>query len=143
MPGLFRRNKPQSQTSIDPDEVAALLPASVKHPEANRFTPLGTDFDGDEGSDEDIDFLESLVKSVDTHTPAPRRAPESAPAPVSMQTPSMPAVSKLDGLSIFRDMPSDTPERTKLNLNVPDVEMFDLLEDLSTTAAALRRRRAA
>ena len=60
-----------------------------------------------------------------------------------MQTPSMPAVSKLDGLSIFRDMPSDTPERTKLNLKVPDVEMFDLLEELSTTAAALRRRKAA
>ena len=143
MPGLFRRNKAQSHSSIDPDEVAALLPASVKHPEANRFTPLGTDFEGDEGSDEDIEFLESLVKSVDTHTPAPRRAPESAPALVSMQAPSMPAVSKLDGLSIFRDMPSDTPERTTLNLKVPEVEMFDLLEDLSTTAAALRRRKAA
>ena len=78
MAGLFRRPQPARTTSVSREEIESLLPASVRHPEANRFTPLGTDFDGEEGSDEDIEFLESIVKAVeDGDQPLPRPFPSS------------------------------------------------------------------
>ena len=129
------------------EEVESLLPASVKHPEANRFTPLGSDFAGDdEESDQDIEFFESIVRAVEGDEPAPIARP--LPAPMLLHTP---APSRLipqapdDGLSAFREVQVDRQERSVIqtHVSVEDVDMGDLLDELSTTAAALRRRKAA
>jgi hypothetical protein len=40
-------------------------------------------------------------------------------------------------------MRADDPEPRNTNIKVDDVELDDLLEELSTTMAALRRRKAA
>ncbi len=149
MAGWFR--KPRQLELDDPtgsrrEEVESLLPASVKHPEANRFTPLGTDFDGEEESDEDIEFLESIVRAVEGDAPPPMA--KLAPAPMPLHTP---APTRLipqppdDDLSLFREVQVDRKERTVIEarVEIEDVEMADLLDELSTTAAALRRRKAA
>ncbi len=138
MRGLFRRERTESDEPwVDPHEVKSLLPASVKHPEANRFTPLGTDFTGEEGSDEDIEFLTSLLSAVEQDKPAPTRpkhfAPPQKEVPVREDT----------ALNYFREIRDDRDERPPLNIEVEEVEMDDLLEELSTTAAALRKRKAA
>ena len=129
------------------DEVESLLPASVKHPEANRFTPLGSDFDGDsDETDEDIEFLESIVRAVEAGEPAPVVTP--APAPMLLHTPA-PARQipqrPDDDLSVFREVQVDRKERSfiEARVSIEDVDMGDLLDELSTTAAALRRRKAA
>ena len=149
MAGWFR--KPRQLELDDPtgsrrDEVESLLPASVKHPEANRFTPLGSDFDGDDESDEDIEFLESIVRAVEGDAPPP--VAKLAPAPMPLHTPAPTRripISKDDDLSLFREIQVDRKERTVIEarVEIEDVELADLLEDLSTTAAALRRRKAA
>ena len=75
-------------------EVESLLPASVKHPEANRFTPLGSDFAGeDEESDQDIEFFESIVRAVEGDEPVGGAEPEIeigylAPAPEPQCSPA-------------------------------------------------------
>jgi len=147
MSGWFRRPKQMPQTHVDPDELKALLPVSVRHPEANRFTPLGSDFDGEEGSDEDLEFLTTLVESVDRERamparPAPRPAPAREP-PIRRIVAEPKALTAADHMEIFREMRGEEPERRSVNIEVDEVELDDLLESLSTTIAALRHRRAA
>jgi hypothetical protein len=151
MRGLFQRKKADDEGHIDRREVEALLPASVRHPEANRFTPLGSDFDGDETSDEDIEFLTSLVESLDREQIAPA-LPVVRPTPPPARRPAIPAVvppsdtdvfTQPDHLQLFRDMQPDDKDRRTTNIKVDDVDLGDLLEDLSTTMAALRRLKAA
>ena len=151
MRGLFQRHKPEDEGHIDRREVEALLPASVRHPEVNRFTPLGSDFDGDDTSDEDIEFLTSLVESVEREQIAPA-LPVVRPAPPPARKPAIPAVAPAsdmaafrdpDHLQLFRDMQPDEKDRRTSNIQVDDVDLGDLLEDLSTTMAALRRLKAA
>ena len=129
------------------DEVESLLPASIRHPEANRFTPLGSDFEGDgEENDQDIEFFESLVRAVEGDAPAPAGGP--APTPMMVHTPAprrlIPQPQE-DELSLFREVQVDRAERSgaEAHFVVEDVDMGDLLDELSTTAAALRRRKAA
>jgi hypothetical protein len=151
MRGPFQRKKADEESHIDRREVEALLPASVRHPEANRFTPLGSDFDGDDASDEDIEFLTSLVDSVERERIAPG-LPAARPAPPPARKPAIPVVAPAsdmdvftqpDHLQLFRDMQPDDKDRRTTNITVDDVDLGDLLEDLSTTMAALRRRKAA
>jgi hypothetical protein len=151
MRGLFQRHKPEDGGHIDRREVEALLPASVRHPEANRFTPLGSDFDGDDASDEDIEFLTSLVESVEREQIAPA-LPPARPAPPPARKPAIPVVTadsgmavftEADHMQLFRDMQSDEKDHRTNNIKVDDVDLGDLLEDLSTTMAALRRLKAA
>ncbi|HYM16085.1 MAG TPA: hypothetical protein VEZ14_11045 [Dehalococcoidia bacterium] len=147
----FRRSKVEPQIQVDPEEVRALLPASVRHPEANRFTPLGSDFAGEEGTDEDLDFLTALVESVDREEAGPG-LPAARPAPPPAHKPSIQrmapraeamVLAEPDHLSLFRETKVDLRERTRANVTVDDVDLGDLLEDLETTRAALRRRKAA
>jgi hypothetical protein len=151
MRGLFQRHKAEDAGHIDRQEVEALLPASVRHPEANRFTPLGSDFDGDDTSDEDIEFLTSLVESVEREQIAPA-LPTVRPAPPPARKPAIPAVppasdmdvfTQPDHMQLFHDMRVDERDYRTNNIKVDDVDLGDLLEDLSTTIAALRRRKAA
>lgn len=141
-----RRHDRNDELDARRDQVDSLLPASAKHPEANRFTPLGSDFGSDEESDEDIEFLESIVRAVegDGDAPMARTAP---PVRMALRTPA-PArripVPPEDELAPFREIQIDR-ERVdpRARLGIEDVDMADLIEELSTTAAALRRRKAA
>lgn len=147
----FPRRKQEPQIHVDPDEVRALLPASVRHPEANRFTPLGSDFEGEDGADEDLDFLTALVESVDREDVAPglpvaRPAPPPAHKPPIERVPPTAEVAALperDHLSLFRETQADLREHKSANIRVDDVDLGDLLEELETTRAALRQRKAA
>lgn len=148
MAGLFRRQRREPQGHVDPEEVQALLPASVRSPEANRFTPLGSDFDGDEGSDEDIEFLTSIVESVERERampgrPSPRPAPPPARKPPVQRMLAAGEAEAIDHLDLFREMQSHEPEARPRPIQVPEVDLADLLEELETTWAALRRRKAA
>lgn len=144
MPGLFRRQKEEPQGRVDPAEVQALLPASVRHPEANRFTPLGSDFEGDEGSDEDIEFLTSIVESVERERALPARpAPPPARKPPVRRLLAEHEAEAVDHMDLFREMQTHEPESRPRPIVVPEVDLDDLLEELETTRAALRRRRAA
>lgn len=127
------------------DEVRSLLPASVKHPESNRFTPLGSDFGGDEESDEDIEFLQTIVRAVEGEPQAPASRPTPAPTAIRTPAPTRRLPARDDGLSAFREIQVDRRERTVIEarVDIEDVDIADLLDDLSTTAAALRRRKAA
>jgi len=151
MAGWLRR--PQRREAEDQasdnrrDEVESLLPASVKYPETNRFTPLGSDFEGeDEDTDEDIEFLEAIVRAVEGAAPAP--VATAAPTTLLLHTPApsrrIPQPSE-DDLALFREVRSEHDERDAVTRHVrlDDVDMADLLDELSTTAAALRRRKAA
>ncbi len=139
MRGFFRRDdKPATENTISREEIASLLPASVRHPEVNRFTPLGSDFDGEEGSDEDIEFLESIVREVDRRGAETPRGLVVRPDDAPKQ-----AITQDEAMSFFAELQAEREERQQLPIHVDEVEMFDLLEDLSTTAAALRRRKAA
>jgi len=142
-----RRRDVGNQADGRRNEVESLLPASVRHPETNRFTPLGSDFDGeDDQTDQDIEFFEAIVRAVEGDAPAPTATP--APASLLLHTP---APSRLipqpreDELALFREAQGEHSERDTVtrHVHLDDVEMVDLLDDLSTTAAALRRRKAA
>jgi hypothetical protein len=143
MPGWLKRNDAQRRATLAPrSEIEALLPASARNTEGHRFTPLGTDMPDQDGSehDPDLDFFASLAKEVDA-VEAPATAPAVARhAPVHQ--PLLPSAPS-DALEIFRAMKSDDSERQTFDFKLKETDMADLLEDLSTTALALRQRKAA
>jgi hypothetical protein len=124
----------------DPGEVAALLPSSVRGPEMNRFTPLGTDAPADL-PDPDLVFFESIADQVRLDDGANSRV--DAPRPTAAN-PRI-ALPDRDQLQAFREMVADRERETRSapRLRVDHVELDDLLEDLATTAAALRQWRKA
>jgi hypothetical protein len=91
-----------------------------------------------EDGDEDVGFIARLVEEAETEViePAPPQPrPDAAREFV---------VRADDGLSAFRETrPVRRRPRVLEAMPVGDVEMDDLLEQLATTAAALRRRKAA
>jgi len=145
--------------------VGQFLPASARPYETQRLiAAYGADDDAD-GPDEDIEFLASLVDEIERTPADPAAAPRVQPAPgVDRSEPNLTralprarpraltANEKMvraepddeAKLNVFRAM-RDEPQRvrTSQQLRVRDVELDDLLEDLSTTAAAIRRRKAA
>lgn len=134
---LFRRK--QNRTSeLTPDEVLARLPASVREPDRDQVLTqmLDVPAEGDE-ADEDVQFLESLVDSVELGTPTPK--PPRVPAPSRDVSPR----DDDNALRFFREAKDERERREPLHLTVPEVQIDDLVEELATTAAALRLRRAA
>jgi hypothetical protein len=147
MASIFSRKRRDANSAPDPenrpeqrhDLLDNYLPASARPYEKQRLiAAYGTDDDAD-GPDEDIEFLESLVTEIDRQ---PFEEPKRLP-PATIETVAAP-VDEETKLNVFREM-RDQPERarTSQQLGVRDVELDDLLEDLSTTAAAIRRRKAA
>jgi hypothetical protein len=148
MAGWFRKQKHvESETNAaadGPDEqrgpgtYAPYVPASVRVPELQRFASFDTEIELDE-PDEDIEFLTALASEV----PPPVR-PSPKPARPLTQNEKM-IDRKPDNLQIFREFAPQVDYRTSVSqvIDVRDVEIGDLLEDLSTTAAALRRKKAA
>jgi hypothetical protein len=116
-------------------EVEAMLPPSVRHPEANRFTPLGSDAP-DDVDDEDLEFLTTLANEVDRAAVSKTSAPPAA-------MPLRGANSRFDDMQVFRQMKDEGKQVTRYDHNLRDVDMADLLEELSDVQAALRQRRVA
>jgi hypothetical protein len=172
MASLFARRRTQPQQRQDPenrpeqqhDLLRTFLPASARPYETQRLAYAYDDEPAD-GPDEDIEFLASLVEEIERQpAPAPserRPAPQAAaegdsdtgaslrarpirpvipPKAITMRV----APPDESHLNVFRAM-RDEPERqrTSHDLGVRDVDLDDLLEDLSTTVAAIRRRKAA
>ena len=81
--------------------------------------------------DADTELLRELAREVEL-------ARSGRPAPAE---PARPAVDPR--LQVFLDTAPAAVARRSLHLRVPDVEIDDLVEELATTAAALRARRAA
>jgi hypothetical protein len=124
--------------AIRPD-IEALLPASVRRPEAHRLTPLGSDMP-DDSYDEDLDFLATLVEEIDREPQAVKRAATAFGPAVSAKRA---AEHQLDDLRVFRDMKDEGRVSARHDFMLSDVAIDDLLEELSTVRAALTRRKAA
>jgi hypothetical protein len=148
MPSFFRRAK-RHRADEEPENLsdrrldryyAERVPASARSPELARLISLPDEDDADpDAPDEDVEFFASLVKEVERKPAA--ETPRSQPAP---RIEHVFAAADEEKLNVFRQMQAEeTRIRTSETLGVPDAELDDLLEDLSTTAAALRRRRAA
>jgi hypothetical protein len=170
MPSLFRRRQDRTDERDDPEnrldqrhDLLRALPASARPREMQRFAAIGATDDDNEGPDEDIEFLESLVSEIDTApAPDPRARPLRTPAPASADVsatslprpaPSAPRPASITmrvptdddaHLNVFRAVRGEPDRvRTSRELRVTDVDLDDLLEDLATTAAAIRLRKAA
>ncbi len=129
---------PENRTRrLAPDEPEPWLkvPASARSPERYRFADPPAEGEVEE-DDEDIEFLSALARQAEREAAATR---EVRPAPARRFN-----VLADTTLDVFRDTNVEQPRpRVLRNIVVEPVEMDDLLEQLSTTAAALRRRRAA
>lgn len=136
--------KPESPASVTRAELEELLPASVRQPEVNRFKPLDADA-GDgadvDAPDEDVRFLESLASAVD-HGGTALSRPAHFTKP-QLGGPEQKVTLDDQALQMFRNTQIVRDERVRPNITVPDVEISDLMEDLTTLRAALRQRKAA
>jgi hypothetical protein len=182
-----RRTDPENRPDQRHDLLRSFVPASARPHETQRLYAPFADEDENDGPDEDIEFLSSLVEEIDHNPPDAMADPRVRPSPaldmdsgagsflrarptrvlgrdattgveadprVRPAAPGRATVNPLQNitaaptdeekLNVFRAV-RDEPERvrTSHDLGVPDVDLDDLLEDLSTTAAAIRRRRAA
>jgi hypothetical protein len=149
MPSFFKRAR-SHRTDQEPENLsdrrldryyADRVPASARSPELARLISLPDDEETDpDAPDEDVEFFASLVKEVERKPAA--ETPRTFPAPHIEHV--IPAPTEEEKLNVFRQMQDEeTRVRTAETLGVEDADLDDLLEELSTTAAALRLRRAA
>jgi hypothetical protein len=117
--------------STDRRGIRAAMPASVRVSAAQRDMRLGIDIDED---DADVEFLSSLVEEV---------ARDTGETTAGNQPAYSRSVERTDGLDAFREMADDRARIERFDFGIPEIDMDDLLEDLTTTALALRRRKAA
>jgi hypothetical protein len=145
MKNFFRREQPRSEGAAPElpsvEGARELVPASAKSPDAQRLMLFNPDEEIDESSDQDLAFLHALIEggapaSTPPHPAA--RKPEPAPAPEQELAP------RGDDLDVFREMAA-LRQRVELakHLRVDNVDMGELLEELHTTRAALKHRKAA
>jgi hypothetical protein len=137
MAGWLKRPREQEETIHPGDEAMARVPASARGPEANRFTPLGSDMP--DGTDEDLDLIQSLLSEVERDETAKRRTE----APKVRENSPNARKSTTEDLEIFRSLQSQGDVTLRHNFRVASIDMADLLDELSVTAAALQRRKAA
>jgi hypothetical protein len=110
------------------------VPASARSPERMRMAA----YDGSpvDETDEDVDFIARLAREAEATLASP-----SDPPPVHPRRFTVPAADVLD---VFREIRPERPRpRVLQTMDIAPVDMDDLLEQLSTTAAALRLRKAA
>lgn len=121
-----------------PEPYAAYVPASVRTPEKQRIGAWVPDLDAEpsEEPDADIEFLTALVNGETRARTLP------SAAALSIRKEQEPD-AQMDALEVFRAHDAEHVVAASKMLNVPQVELGDLLEDLSTVAAALRNRKAA
>jgi hypothetical protein len=145
MKNLFKRNEPQpvEESPVLPLlEARQLMPTSAKSPDQQRLMVFNPDEEIDENTDEDLAFLNSLLNEEQAppqkRQPAPKKEPSPEPEARSI------AAQNADDMQVFRDMAAQR-QRVELakHLRVDDVDMGELLDDLQTMRAAIRRRKAA
>jgi hypothetical protein len=134
---LFNRQPPASELDRNEDAPApepprrSLVPVSALPPERRR---LGI-FDHDDDNAQDVDFLKQIARQAERVEPA---------ANLSRSPGRVESVGAGDDLDVFRDLAAPAPRPAVMaTVHVPEIEISDLLDDLGTTAAALRLRRAA
>lgn len=140
MKNLFKRNaEPDAPIQLPSvDGVLELVPASAKSPDEQRRTLFDPEAEIDESTDQDVAFLQKLLKE-DAAPPAPRLQSRIEPPP-----PTPVIAAPADDLEFFRELAVDR-QRVEVtrHIRVDNVDMGDLLEELQTTSAALRLRRKA
>jgi hypothetical protein len=109
-------------------EARDVLPASVRPPGARSFD--GVDEDGDAA---DLEFLASLAIEVDSE----REDGAAAQQPLRGASP------RFDDMEVFRESKTEAEKTFRYDHRVPDLDLGDLLEELNTVSAALRRQKAA
>jgi hypothetical protein len=125
--------EPEHRT-LAPDDPRRHVPASVRDPSRQRFNVRVPDIVDED--DEDLDMLAELAQEAD-------RAAQSAPTP-RVGRASRFEVSADDQLDVFREArPQRLRPRVLEALSIEEVDIDDLVDQLATTAAALRQRRAA
>jgi hypothetical protein len=148
MPSFFRRAQ-RHRTDEEPENLAdrrldryyaERVPASARSAELARLISLPDEDVDPDAPDEDVEFLASLVKEIDRNPAA--GAPRVQPAPRIEYVSAAP--NEEEKLNVFLQMQAEeTRVRTSETLGVQDADLDDVLEELATTAAALRLRRAA
>lgn len=138
----LQKRRVRPDRGIPREELEALFPASAKAPETQRFEPQ------DENDEQDIEFLHRIASQValeEQRARAERLAAEAGGRPKPRPLPSPPRVVRDDEevLQVFRESMVEPDRRSELSKRVAPVEIGELLDDLATTAAALRRRKAA
>jgi len=130
MAGWLRRDE---EPVIKPRAgIEDVMPRSVRGPEGQRFGRIDDVAD----DDPDVEFVAALARSITTRTEQPAEDPA---------TPAPDAASDDAQLAAFREYAA-TRMVTRVNafpLQVRPIAIDELVEDLQTTAAALRRRKAA
>lgn len=142
---LFSRKRHEDEDKIDDRSETqrrssvtnVYVPVSAIHPEKQRMAIY--DETGEE-ADGELEFLNQLAAQVERDQRGQRQPPTSRP-PARVEHV---VVAEEQALEVFREL-KDHVERTSITDKLPlqHVEMSDLLDDLQTTAAALRLRRAA
>jgi hypothetical protein len=114
-------------------EARAFTPVSAKSPDAQRLNLFNPDEEIDEETDQDLAFLNSLI--ADEAPPRRRPATKAPPEPREQVREQI-----VDDMDVFREMAA-LRQRTEIakQLRVDNVDMGELLDDLETTRAALRR----
>lgn len=137
MNGWLKKARQRQSHGVDPDEVDALLPVSSKAPELQRFIP-----DEDHDDDQDLEFLNNLASQVAVDEL--RRPTEQERKPRPLPSPPRYVSDQDEALRVFRETAVfETDPRTELSKRVAPVAIDELIDDLATTAAALRKRKAA
>jgi hypothetical protein len=147
MPSFFRRAQ-RHRSDEEPENLAdrrldryyaERVPASARSPELARLISIPDEDVDPDAPDEDVEFLASLVQEIERKPAA--ETPRVLPAP---HIEHVAAPTEEEKLNVFRQMQAEeTRVRTSETLGVVDADLDDVLEDLATTAAALRLRRAA
>lgn len=114
----------------------AQVPSSLRDPSRQRLeTPPDSGFEFDD-DDEDLGLLAALAEQAELEA---RSAPPPPPAKARRFS-----VKAQDQLDVFREVQRERRRpRVLETVDIEDVGMDDLVEQLATTAAALRRRQAA
>lgn len=118
-----------------PRERNALLnvPASARPADRHRWVDPDEEIDED---DEDIQFLSALAKEAASEVRPLRDEPPAQARRFEVKADEV--------MDVFKESYIERPRARVLNsMRIDPVDMDDLLEQLSTTAAALRRRKAA
>ena len=129
--------EPENRRPVN-DDAWLRVPASARPAERHRFSdPVSDDASGEvDENDEDVEFLKAIAEEAAAAAKPKPIVPKVAPRRFNV-----PADVNLE---VFRAVEVQRPRpRVLSQMEVELVEMDDLLEQLSTTAAALRRRKAA
>lgn len=134
MSSWLRSKNGEPEPKVLRPEVEALLPASARRVDPAMFAAPSDDF-ADDADDKELEFLAALAGEVDR---------EAAPAPADSRAavPLRGANPRFDDMHVFREMKGDGLAPTRYDFKLNDVDMGDLLEELSTVRAALRRKAA-